>query len=130
MHGITSSLLGLLRISWTRSLSAFTSSSSFSSCGTSGIFQVLAFVKHFLRGRKQDNAVLGIQLRSAHCFDAESDPCLTNPGVTHFCSTSEKPQKSRKSCQRLQLCRLYAELFVGVWDLEPCNGKGSSPVFI
>lgn len=53
---VTSSALGLLSASFTRSLSAFTSSSSFSSHGASGSFHVLTFVKHFLRGRKQHEA--------------------------------------------------------------------------
>lgn len=61
--GFTSSLLGLLRISLTLSLSAFTSSSSFSSWGTSGNFQGLALVKHFLKGREAacDRAHRGLQ---------------------------------------------------------------------
>lgn len=68
---VTSSLLGLLSASFTRSLSAFTSSSSFSSRGASGSFQVLTFVKHFLRGRKQHEAC-------AQHSDAEKQSFLRN----------------------------------------------------
>lgn len=58
-HGVTSSLVGLLNASFTRSLSARTSSSSLH--GASGSFQDFAFLEHFLWGRKHRDARIQVK---------------------------------------------------------------------
>lgn len=106
-HGVTSSFLGPLSISWTRSLSAFTSSSSFSSCGVSGNFQVLGFVEHFLRGRKQWDT------SAQHSGGIWSPPgcrkqfVFAEPAYNSYSAHPRSPKRAERS-------HLYAKLFVGV----------------